>query len=232
MEDKVAVIMAGGEGKRLGALTSDIPKPMIDVAGKPMIEIIMDRLRTHGYTKLYVSVYHKKEVIKHYLKDGRAFGVHIEYLEEECPLGTAGSLSLLPAMTSDFIVMNADLITGIDFAALEQHHRLSTKIATVGVHYYEHQVPFGVVHVNGKQDIVHIEEKPLYSALTSSGIYVFKPEVLNHVPKETRLDMPDLLKTLVSHHDIGIFPIFEFWHDVGRIEDLTRARAQLAPYAS
>ncbi len=223
--DKIAVIMAGGRGKRLGVITDDIPKPMLEVAGKPMIELIITKLRLHGYRTIHISVNYKKEAIINYLKDGKDFGVDIHYLEEEKPLGTAGSLCLLPKnLDKNFLVINADLVTNVDLFGLENQHKRLEKIATIGVKNYEVEVPFGVVQFDDSMVVQTIIEKPLYAYFISSGIYLFKPEVLHYIPHNLYLDMPDLFKLLIEKKMVAVFPFFESWYDVGRMEDLSMVR--------
>lgn len=221
-----AVIMAGGEGKRLGSVTQAIPKPMVEIAGKPMVEHLIERLRGYNYKKLYIAVKYKKEIIKEYFKDGKDFGVEIEYLEEKMQLGTAGSLSLLPDINEDFLVINSDLVTTVNLFTLKNHHQNSGNIATICVREYEHQVPFGVVEIDDRFHMKDIVEKPTNTAFVSSGIYAFKPDVLRYIPYHQYLDMPDLFKKLKDEHAVGVFPIFESWYDVGRMEDLNFVRNQ------
>jgi dTDP-glucose pyrophosphorylase len=224
-----AIIMAGGKGTRLGELTKELPKPMVDIAGKPMIEHLLNKLRIHNYKKIIIAVNYKKEIIKNYLKDGKDFGVEIQYLEEEHPLGTAGPLSLLNPndIEEDFIVTNADLITNFDFLALSQFHKNNNNIATICVREYQYIVPFGIVKVDKENNVVDILEKPIQNYLISSGIYAFKKEVLNYLEPNIYLDMPDLIKTIKDRHKVGTFIVFEDWHDVGRIEDLKYVRENI-----
>lgn len=224
---KVAVIMAGGRGKRLGPITDDMPKPMVPVTGKPMIEHVINRLRLHGYTKLYISVHYKKEHIIDYLKTGAELGVEIHYLEEMKPLGTAGSLSLLPrGLDHDFLVVNSDLITNIDYFSFEKQHHTLHKTATVCVRQHDIEVPFGVLEIDENMSITRITEKPQYSHTISTGIYLFKPSILNYLSYNEYLDMPDLLNVLIEKKSVAAYSCYEIWHDIGRIEDLERIRTK------
>jgi dTDP-glucose pyrophosphorylase len=217
----IAVIMAGGKGQRLRPLTETIPKPMVEVGGKPILEHLIKQLANQGFKKVILTVNYKKEIIQEYFKDGSDFSINIEYVQEERPLGTAGSLSLLPHwVDKPFIMLNADLVTNVNFFALKHYHENSGNILTVCVREYQHQVPFGVIEVGSDNCITNIIEKPVYSNLVSTGIYAFSPDVLKYIPHNQYLDMPDLISMLKKHTGIGVFSIYESWHDVGRIEDL------------
>lgn len=223
-----AVIMAGGRGLRLGDITKYKPKPMVEIAGKPMIEHLINKLRVHGFTKIVISVNYKKEIIKDYIGDGSAFGVEVQYVEESQPLGTAGALSLLPAdMQDDFMVVNADLVTNCDFLSLLIHHRASGNIGTMCVREHQYEIPFGVVEIDPQHCVKSIEEKPVSSVLVSSGIYMFNKEIIKHIPYHEYCDMPDLIRKVSETSPIGAFTLFESWHDVGRVEDLNHVRSIL-----
>ncbi len=221
----IAVIMAGGKGQRLRPLTENMPKPMVEVGGKPILEHLIKQLANQGFKKIIVTVNYMKEVIKDYFKDGSEFGVSIEYVQEEEPLGTAGSLSLLPKwVDKSFIVLNADLVTSANFFALKHYHENSDNILTVCVREYQHQVPFGVIAISSDNFITDIVEKPIYRDLVSTGIYALSVDALKYIPHNQYLDMPDLISILRKDNKVGIFSIYEAWHDIGRLEDLEIAR--------
>lgn len=224
-ESGIAVIMAGGKGKRLRPITESIPKPMVEVGGKPILEHLVKQLANQGFKKIILTVNYKKEIIQNYFKDGAEFGVSIEYVEEEEPLGTAGSLSLLPKWVDKaFVLLNADLVTSANFFALKHYHESTENLLTVCVRDYQHQVPFGVVEVDKDNHITNIMEKPVYQALASTGIYALSPSVLQYIPYNQYLDMPDLISLLREKGKVGVFSIYEAWSDVGRLEDLELAR--------
>jgi dTDP-glucose pyrophosphorylase/predicted transcriptional regulator len=224
-----AVLLVGGLGSRLRPLTDQSPKPLIPVGGRPVLETIVKQLRDHGIQHMYFAVNHMADAIKAHFADGERFDVHIEYLEEEERLGTAGPLGLLPARPAEpFIVMNGDILTNVDFTGLLAHHAANRAQATVATRTYEFEVPFGVIANDGYR-ITDIAEKPKQRHQVNAGIYAFEPGVLDHVAPGVRLDMPDLLKALISSgsHVVG-FPIHEYWIDIGRLEDLQRASGEFA----
>lgn len=227
LKENFVVIMAGGLGTRLRPLTENVPKPMLDVGGKPLLETIIQSVSQYGFKNFYLAVNYKKEMIMDYFGDGKRFGVNICYLEEEQPLGTAGALSLLPQKpTQPFIVMNGDLLTKIHFAQLLDFHREHQAIGTMCVRSYEYQVPYGVVRFNNYR-FEMIEEKPVYRYFVNAGIYVLDPKALEWIPGQTFFDMPDLFQILSkTHHHVAVFPIREYWLDIGRIDDYVRARKE------
>lgn len=221
------VIMAGGFGKRLRPHTENCPKPMLPVAGKPMLEHILERAKNEGFRHFVIAVMYLGHVIEEYFGDGARFGVHINYLRETTPLGTAGAVGLLdPNPTLPFIVTNGDILSDIRYGDILDFHVRHGAAATMAVRLYEWQHPFGVVQTNGV-DIVGFEEKPINRTNINAGIYVLSPEVLGRVRPNTPLDMPSLFEQL---HDEGLrtvaFPMHEPWLDVGRPDDLSRANAE------
>lgn len=220
------VIMAGGEGRRLRPLTETVPKPMLPVGGRPILETIVHRLALQGFTDVYLSVNYRGDMIKDHFGDGSEHGVRIRYLEEERPLGTAGSLHLLPERPHyPFLVLNADVLTTLNYGELVGFHLETAAAMTVCVQPYQVAVPFGVVEVDGEY-VRALREKPVYDYFVSSGIYVLRPDVLDRLEPGVRLDMPDLMNQLMAEDDrhVSAFPLREYWVDVGRVEDLSRAR--------
>lgn len=227
LRDNWVVIMAGGLGSRLQELTRDVPKPMLNVGTRPLLETIIRSYADEGFHRFYVAVNYKAEQIEAYFGDGRALGVDIRYLREERRLGTAGALSLLPERpTSPFIVTNADLLTKQDYGSMIDHHVESGAQATMAVRHYEMQVPFGVVRTNDGA-IERIEEKPVQRFVVSAGIYVLSPQSLDLVPSDQFFDMPTLLEDMLqagmvarAHHIDG------YWLDIGRLPDYERANQE------
>ncbi|MCW8164703.1 nucleotidyl transferase [Verminephrobacter aporrectodeae subsp. tuberculatae] len=219
------VVMAGGKGKRLLPITQDLPKPMVQLGGKPILEWILLRLRHHGFREFSFAINYLGHVIEDYFGDGTAFGCRIRYVREKDFLGTAGALSLLPpGDTHPLVVTNGDILSGIDFGHLVDFHAAGGRSATVCARAHRVEVPYGVIemHAGCLQGIV---EKPVYDNLISAGIYVLSPQVLARIPKDQVLDMPDLLRSLINaHHAIGVFVLEDEWVDVGRHDDLERAK--------
>lgn len=218
------LIMAGGRGTRLGDITKKIPKPMVDIGGKPILEHIITRAREQGFKKIIISIYYLGHVIKEYFGDGAQFDVEITYIEEEQPLGTAGALSLLsPNPNLDLFIVNGDLLTDINYKEMLQFHKINAGIATMAVRINEIQNPFGVVFTDGFR-IIGYEEKPLFRNLVNAGIYVISPELIKNVEKNTFLNMPDLFEIARKKgFDTVAFPIHEDWIDVGHPQDLKKA---------
>lgn len=220
------VLMAGGLGVRLGELTADCPKPMLKVGDKPILEVVIENLKEHGFTDFCIAVNYKAEIIENHFKDGSDFGVSISYIREKERLGTAGALSLLQ-LENDFplIVMNADVLTKVNFSQFLENHIKNSFKASMCVRRYDLQVPFGVVHVED-QLIKKIEEKPTQSFFVNAGIYALNSEVLKMIPKDTFYDMPTLFDQIIklNQANAGVFPIHEYWMDVGRKDDFRQAQ--------
>lgn len=221
-----AVIMAGGKGTRLGELTQTTPKPMLKVAGRPIIERLVLHLVGCGIRRIFISVNHLANIIEDHFGDGSQFGCQIEYLREktEHPLGTGGSLSLLPETPQHPVfVCNGDLVTQVDFESLTHFHASGGYLATIGVRSYAHEIPFGCLEVDGGR-VTNIVEKPTLSQLINAGIYMLSPEIIRRVP-EKFFPITELFDEAVRLGDnIGAFEIVDDWIDVGQREQLKQAR--------
>ncbi|CCQ75520.1 putative Nucleotidyl transferase [Magnetospira sp. QH-2] len=225
--DNWVVLMAGGLGTRLHPLTHTTPKPLIEVGGKPILETIIEQFTRQGFRRIHISVNYRRDMIKSYFGDGSRWNADIKYLNESEALGTAGALGLLAEKPHDpMIVMNADLLTKVNFEALLDIHRQTGADATMAVREYDFQVPFGVVDLEGDQ-ITDIIEKPVHKFFVNAGLYVVEPEVLDHIPVQAHLDMPELFRNLIGlGKRTTVFPIREYWLDIGRADDLHRARQE------
>ena len=224
-------IMAGGFGKRLQPLTNNCPKPMLKIGGKPILEHILVQCRNSGFNRIFISTHFLPEVICDYFEDGKKWGLDIQYVHEEKPLGTGGALGLLPhdEIREPILMMNGDLLTSVDLANLLDFHNQHEGTATVCVHKYEHQVPFGVVE-NENDHITGIIEKPTYQAFVNSGIYALDPEVVRSVRPNSKIDMPTLIQNKLDKRDVvKMFPLHEQWSDIGRPEDLREAISEFLP---
>lgn len=222
--NNAVVLMAGGQGKRLRPHTANCPKPMIEVGNKPMLEIILENCISTGLSKFYISVNYLKDQVINYFQDGSQWGVSINYLIEEEPLGTAGSLSLLPRdLTEPFLVINGDVLTRVNPSHLISFHNSQQSIATLCVRKHTLEVPFGVVKTNGF-NLLTIEEKPTYSYLINAGVYVLNPSIISIINKNKYIDMPSLLKLAKDQgHKVSTCPIHEYWIDVGNPDSLKEA---------
>ena len=220
----VAVIMAGGEGRRLRPLTDRVPKPMIRVAGRPILERIVLLLVGYGIRRIFISVNYMAEAIVSYFGDGGRFGCCIEYLREATPLGTGGALSLLPqAPSAPLIVMNGDLVTQIDISRLLAFHARQGAAATLAARHYQTEIPYGVVSECGGR-LQELVEKPTADYLINTGIYVLEPAVMRLVPEQTFFPITDLFGMLLARRQpVAVYQVEEDWIDVGRREEVERA---------
>ncbi len=214
-----AVVMAGGYGRRLAPLTEDTPKPMLQVAGRPLLERIIEQLREAGIRKVNITTHYKHEVIEKHFGDGGNFGVTIQYTQENRPLGTAGSLRFMKASSEPLLIINGDILTRIDFRAMLDFHRDHEAEMTVAVRPREIQIPYGVVETNGVF-VIKIQEKPKLRQFVNAGVYVASPGVCRYVPADGPFDMPDLINRLLAENKRVIgFPVQEYWRDVGQMEE-------------
>jgi len=222
--DNWVVLMAGGLGTRLQPLTDDCPKPLLEVGGRPILQTILESCIKHGFNRFYLSVSYKAKMVEDYFGNGSRWGVDIRYIREDKRMGTAGALSLLPERpTKPFLVMNGDLLTKVNFKQLLDFHLEHCAQATMCVRDYDFQVPYGVVKIQ-QHRLVDIEEKPAQKFFVNAGIYVLEPEVLDMIPKDEFYDMPSLFMKLVAlHHETIVFPIREYWLDIGNKVDFEQA---------
>ncbi len=227
-QDNWVVIMAGGQGSRLRPLTANIPKPLLKVGSKPILEIIIENCISYGFKKFYLSVNYKAQMIGDHFGDGSKWGIQIRYLKEKKQKGTAGSLSLLPETPlKPFLVMNADLVTDLHFQDLINFHLEHKSVATMCVKEYEFVVPYGVVRVNDGA-IEKIDEKPVHKFFVNAGIYVLDPKVLKFLPENKSLDMTDLFSRVIDgNQNTAVFPIHEYWLDIGGEDDYQRANGNI-----
>lgn len=223
-----AVIMAGGLGKRLGPITETIPKPMVTVAGRPILERIVLHLVGHGIRRVFIAVNHLRETIEEHFGDGSAFGCRIEYLREEQPLGTGGALSLLPAREEHpVLVMNGDLVTQADFGSMLDFHAQEGFAATIGLRPYAIDVPYGVATLEGNM-LTELREKPTFRCVVNAGIYVLSAEAIDLVPGDTEFPITDVFERCrAAGLAVGGHLVNGEWLDVGRPDELLRARGAL-----
>jgi len=219
-----AVIMAGGFGTRLRPLTDHIPKPMLSVGGKPLMERTIESLQKAGIHRINVTTHFMPEKIIQYFGGGQRFGVELNYVSEEQPLGTAGALRLIREVDEPLLVMNGDILTNIDFRSLVRFHRERKAKLTIAVRQYEMQVPYGVVEAKDGM-VAELREKPRITFLVNAGIYLLEPSVLKHIPVEGRYDMTDLINSLLASGETVVgFPVMEYWLDIGKHDDFQKAQ--------
>ena len=225
----VAVVMVGGRGTRLRPITESIPKPMVEVAGRPILERIILHLVGHGIHNIYLATNYKATIIKGYFGDGANFGCNITYLHEDEPRGTGGPLSLLPVRPAHpLLVLNGDQVTRADLTRMLEHHRLRRAVATIGVGPYQVEVPFGTV-VERDGQLVGLQEKPSINFLINRGIYVLEPELLELVPGSGEFPITSLFESLLADgKPVSVFYFDDYWLDVGRPADLRNANGLAA----
>jgi dTDP-glucose pyrophosphorylase len=225
--ENIMVIMAGGMGKRLRPQTENCPKPMLPVAGKPMLEHILERAKNFGFKRFAITLYHLGEMVEGYFGDGHKWDVHIDYLREDEPMGTAGGLKLLQSLEmgqQPFVVTNGDVLTDINYGGLLDFHIRQEAMATMAVRLYEWQHPYGVVQIDGT-NIVGFEEKPISKTHINAGVYAIEWSALSHLP-QGRCDMPGLFEILKQQGGRTVaYPMHEPWLDVGRPSDLKKAQS-------
>lgn len=225
LKDNSAIILAGGQGTRLRPLTDSTPKPLLRVGGKPVLELIIQQLRTYGFQKLFISVNYKGSQIEEYFGDGTHQDVAIEYLREPEPLGTAGPLALLPAQDKPCLIINGDLLTSVRLDRMLDFHQEGGFSFTIGVKEYPYQIPFGVIETIGDR-VVSFREKPTEAHLINAGVYILEPAVLAMVPSGGYYDMNSLITDMLDKPEcpVGAFVIHEYWTDIGNATDYLRAQ--------
>jgi len=222
-----AVIMAGGSGTRLRPLTDDIPKPMLPIGGKPLLEYIIEQLYKAGVNQIYITVNYMSEKIIQHFGDGTNFGVEITYVMENKPLGTAGALSLMEKPNKPFLVINGDILTRLDFQEMLSYHRKHKADMTIAARQYEIGIPYGVIESDGAY-VQHLNEKPQLSFLVNAGIYVLESQAIDFIPKDVLFDMTDLIHNLLQNERVVVnFPIVEYWLDIGHHADYLQAQEDM-----
>lgn len=223
-----AVVMAGGYGTRLRPLTNELPKPMLPLGTKPLLEVIVDQLREAGIKHVNVATHYRGDMIANHFKDGQDFGVDIHYVEEDRPLGTAGALGLLDESDEPLLVINGDILTRVDFRAMHNFHREHKAELTVAVRQYELSVPYGVITTDGVA-VTGISEKPVLRQFINAGIYLLDPSVHRLIPNGQRYDIPELIEMLLRQgRSVVCFPIREYWLDIGKADHYDQAKADMA----
>jgi dTDP-glucose pyrophosphorylase/CBS domain-containing protein len=219
-----AVIMAGGFGTRLHPLTENVPKPMLPIGERPLMELIIEQLQHAGIRRVNIATHYLSEKIVDHFGNGQIFGVDLTYVNEDPPLGTAGALGLMVAPNEPLLVINRDILTRVDFRALLSFHREHRADLTIAVRQYDVQVPYGVIECDGAR-VNRVNEKPLVKFLVNAGIYLLEPSVHTYIPKGRHFNMTDLIQCLIAEgRPVVSFPIVEYWLDVGQHADYEQAQ--------
>jgi|SRR6266511_3919042 len=224
---KRAVILAGGMGTRLRPYTTVIPKPLMPVGDRPVLDIVVRQLKRDGFDRITVATGHLAELIEAFFKDGEAYDIPIDYFREHEPLGTVGALALIEGLDDDFLVMNGDVLTDIDYAALLQRHSEDEAVATIATKERDVQISLGVLRFGDDGDPTRLtgyDEKPKIHYEASMGVYCFSPKVLEHIEPNSRLDFPDLVLRLIGAGEVvRAWRSDDYWLDIGRHDDYERA---------
>jgi NDP-sugar pyrophosphorylase family protein len=219
-----AVILAGGKGARLAPYTKILPKPLLPINDMPILEVMLRQMSRYGIQEVILTVGHLSHLIETFFQDGRQYGIKIRYSHEECPLGTAGPLSLIRGLEDTFFVTNGDVLTTLNYQELLGYHFQCGAIATVASHVRRVKIDLGVIERNENNEIVGYLEKPSYDYFVSMGIYVFEPRVLSFIPHNEYLDFPDLvLKLIAAGERVCSYPFDGYWMDLGRPDDYEQA---------
>ncbi len=226
-KDNTVVLMVGGLGTRLRPLTNDIPKPLLPIGDKPILETIVEQFKAYGFVNFIFCTNYKDTQIKKYFGDGSILDVNIIYINEKKRLGTAGALSLInKKIEGPFFVMNGDLLTRLNFDTMMKYHKEDGYVMTIGSREYNYQIPYGVFQIDN-QKVTHLVEKPNHSVFVNAGIYILEPELLDMIPDNEFYNMTDLINKLLNkEQSIGAFPIREYWADIGQHEDYKKANKE------
>ena len=232
-----AVVLAGGKGTRLAPYTRILPKPLMPIGDMPILEVLLRQMKRAGIEDITLTVGHLAHLLRTFFGTGEQWGVRISYSYEDCPLGTAGPLSLIEGLSSAFLVTNGDVLTTLDLRDLLAFHASQGGIATIAVHRRQVKIDLGVVQWNGNNCLSGYIEKPTYDFTVSMGIYLFEPRVLQYIPRNQYLDFPDLvLKMLAAGEKVSGYAFDGYWMDLGRpddyeqaAEDFSRMQAQFLP---
>lgn len=215
-----AILLAGGKGTRLAPYTAVLPKPLMPIGDKPILEIVMRQLASYGFKDITLAVGYLAELLMAYCGDGEKFGVNLAYSREENPLGTAGPISLVPNSGETFLVMNGDLLTTINYGEMWEYHRKRGAIATLASYRRDIKIDLGVLETSADHWVKGYIEKPTYHYEVSTGIYIFEPEIYNYLPHGERLDLPQLvIKLLDAGQQVGVYKFEGYWLDIGRHDD-------------
>jgi NDP-sugar pyrophosphorylase family protein len=219
-----AVVLAGGKGTRLAPYTRIIPKPMMPIGDKAILEIMLHQMHKAGIDEVILTVGHLAGLMRAFFQDGSHLGIHIQYSIEDHPLGTAGPLGLIDDLDETFMVCNGDVLTTLNMRELIDFHKNNQGVATIASHQRQVHIDLGVIQINGDHTIVGYQEKPTVDYLVSMGIYIFEPTVMQYIQKGQYLDFPDLIKILITDKKkVVAYPFNGYWEDLGRADDYEQA---------
>lgn len=219
-----AIILAGGKGTRLAPYTTVLPKPLMPINDMPILEVVLRQLAHHGFYEITLAVGYLAELLMAYCGDGSKFSIKLSYSREETPLGTAGPIALVPDLKETFLVMNGDLLTTLDYGEMWRYHRERGAIATLASFQRDVRIDLGVIESNAANWVTNYVEKPTYRYAVSTGVYIFEPTILNYISRGQRLDLPELMLSLLSQGErVSSYPFTGYWLDIGRHDDYEAA---------
>jgi NDP-sugar pyrophosphorylase family protein len=218
------IILAGGKGIRLAPYTTSIPKPLVPVGDHPILEIILKQLRHFGFYDIELAVGHMANIIEAYFQDGSKYGLKIHYNLEDKPLGTAGPLTLIPDLEDNFLVMNSDDLTDLNYRDFFNYHLDHQAGVTIAMYTKKQQISLGVLEVNKQNQLTNYTEKPTFNFQVSMGIYAFKKQALKYIPRSSYFDFPDLIQIMLQNGErVTCYQHDGYWLDIGRPEDYEEA---------
>ena len=220
-----AIILAGGKGTRLAPYTNILPKPLLPIGEKPIMEILIHQIKRAGINKVVLTVGYLSQLIQSYFNDGSNLGVELQYSYESKPLGTAGPLALIDGLHKSFLVTNGDVLSDLDLKDFMDHHQQSGAIATIAMYNKIVKIDLGVIELDGGQTVIGYKEKPTLQFPVSMGMYAFEPKVLQYIPKNEYLDFPDLVHKLLDNSEVVRGYHFDgYWRDLGNKDDYEQAQ--------
>ena len=223
------IILAGGKGTRLEPFTTVLPKPLIPIGRRPILDIIVRQLSFYGFKEITFSVGYLAELIQSYFQNVKKQfpDVTFTYIREEKPTGTAGSLSAIPDLKDTFLVMNGDILTTLDFSKMVIYHKEKGGLLTIAMHRKRIKMDLGVIEADSKGNVLDYIEKPEKIYQVSMGIYIYEPAVLQYIPPDEYLDFPDLVSRLLQNGErIVTYPCDEYWLDIGNHDDFMKAQQE------
>lgn len=226
-----AVILAGGKGTRLAPYTTILPKPLMPIGDMPILEVVLRQMARFGFDNVTLATGYLSQLLMSYCGDGSKFGVQIGYSHEDQPLGTAGPIALVPNLDETFLVMNGDLLTTLDYGEMFRYHKERGVIATLAAYQREIKIDLGVIETDAENWVQDYIEKPTYHYSVSTGVYIFEPQVLEYIPKNQRLDLPELVLGLRDKGlPVNVFRFDGYWLDIGRHDDYEHAIAEFSTH--
>jgi NDP-sugar pyrophosphorylase family protein len=217
---KRAIILAGGKGTRLRPYTLSLPKPLVPVGDKPILELIINQLKQYGFTHITITVNHMAEIIKAFFSDGSKWGVKINYTLESKPLSTMGPLTLVDDLPENFLVMNGDVLTDLNFSAFYDYHVNNSNIFSIASYRRSEMIDYGLLHHDENNKLIKFEEKPKYDFLVSMGVYMVNKAVMGYIPADTFFGFDHLMhKLLEVKKPATVYEFKGFWLDIGRPAD-------------